>query len=185
MKVTYYGYHLKVNETLYLNSVATLLRKYVQHGNSKLRSSFVNGSGDSIFLFRRTPNFYALVVTKDNEIIKKINSDSVTYEDIRNDLEANERIGFASYIFIDKDHYAIASTVQGPKNKTFVDFMNQLLDKLHINAEFRSSPFSSQVTRDEVLTLDFIGKTTFEMQAIFLLIKIIMLLHQELICSGS
>lgn len=162
MKVTYYGYHLKVNDTLYLNSAITLLRKYVQHGNSVLKNSFINGTGDSIFLFRRTNNFYALIVTKDNEIIKKINSENVTYEDIREDLEENERIGFASYIYFDRDHYAIASTVQGPKNKTFVDFINQLFEKLHINADFISAPFSSKVSRDEVLELDFVGKTTFE-----------------------
>jgi len=162
MKITYYGYHLKVNDSLYLHSVVTLLRKYVQHGNNILKNSFINSSGDSVFLFRRTNNFYALIVTKDNEIIKKINSDNVTYEDIRDDLEDNERIGFASYIYFDRDHYAIASTVQGPKNKTFVDFINQLLDKLHINADFESSPFPTKISRDEILSLGFVGKTTFE-----------------------
>lgn len=162
MKINYHGYYFKTGEQLHLNSMVTLLRKFIQHGNREIKGSFCNSTDDKVFLFQRTNNFYSLIVTKDNEIIKKINSENVTYEDIQDDLEANESIGFASYIFLDRDHYAIASTMQGPKNKTFVNFINDLLSKLHINAEFITSPFASKISRDQALNMGFVGRTTFE-----------------------
>lgn len=164
MKVTYYNYQFLHDGTSYLNSAVDLLRKFEEHGNTQFKSGFKNSNGDSLFLFKETNSLYSLIVTKDSELIKKINSEKLTYEDLKDDLNENEQIGFASYIFIEKDHYAIASTVQGPKNKSFVDFMNQLLEKLHLNIEFLSNPFPTKISRDDVLALDYVGKTTFEIQ---------------------
>ena len=164
MKVTYFSYQLTNGEQLHLHSIVPLLRKFIGNANNTMKASFTNASGDSVFLFpiRNSNNCYALMVTKDNEIIKKINADEITYEDIQDDLNDNEKIGFASYVLVDRDHYAIASTVQGPKNKTFTDFINQLLDMLHLNAEFQCSPFPSRITQEQATELEFVGRTTFE-----------------------
>ena len=162
MKVTYFSYQLQRNDQLHLHNIVPLLRKFISNSNNEMKGSFVNKNDDSVFLFPITQNCYALMVTKDNELIKKINSSEVTYNDIRNDLNENEKIGFASYVMVDQDHYAIASTVQGPKNKTFTDFINQLLKKLHLDIEFQCSPFPSKITQDDAVELEFIGRTTFD-----------------------
>lgn len=164
MKVTYHSYFFEDENGQHLNSVVNLLKKFIKHGNNKLKADFISASGDNLFLFKESNTLYSLIITKDNELIKKINSENVTYEDIRNDLDDNESIGFASFVHIDTDHYAIASTVQGPKNKSFVEFMNQLLEKLRLNISFYSIPFPSKISREDVLTFDHIGKTVFEVE---------------------
>lgn len=162
MKLTYYSYHLKNQDNLYLISILDLLVAFDKYAPIKLKNSFFNHSGENIFLIKKTNNIFLIIVTKNNEIIKRINSKNLTVQDIKESLSDGESVGFVSYIFIDKDHYAIASTVQGPKNSSFVFFVEQLFKYLGFNYEFKSSPFPVNVSKDDVMTLPFVGRTTFE-----------------------
>ncbi|TVU62998.1 hypothetical protein FQP88_09025 [Vibrio atlanticus] len=162
MKLTYYSYYLKLNDSRIRTSIADLLRSYANNGSSPLKRSFLNKSGQSIFLIQQTHNLFALLTTKDDELIKKINADDFTYEDIYDDLEANEKIGFASYIHMDTDHYGIVSTSQGPKNSSFLFFIEQLFNILSLPYEFVSRPFPVQVSTTDVMRMNSVGRTTIE-----------------------
>lgn len=164
MKLTYYSYHLKKNDNKYRFSILELLRAYVQNAPSNMKRSFVSKSNETIFLLPRTnQHLFTLITTKNNELIKIINSDSFTYEDIQDDLNENETVGFASYVYVEGDHYAIASTSQGPKNSSFVYFIDQLFTALYLSYDFKAMPFPVQVTANDVMTMNSVGRTTFEM----------------------
>jgi hypothetical protein len=165
MKLTYYSYYLQRNTTKYRSSVLTFLQTYSQNAPAALKRSFVSRSGESIFLLQRSTHLFTLLTTKNNELIKIINSDQFTYEDIGDDLADNEKIGFASYVYLENDHYAIASTSQGPKNSSFVYFVEQLLSSLGLGYKFKSAPFPVQVTSNDVMTMNSVGRTTFEVSA--------------------
>ncbi|MFM4925228.1 hypothetical protein ACK3ZY_02110 [Aeromonas caviae] len=166
MKLTYYSYYFKRNENKYRHTVLALLRAYVQNAPAHMKRSFVSRSGETIFIITNTnPHLFTLITTKNNELIKIINSDSFTYEDIRDDLEDNEKVGFASYIYVDNDHYAIASTSQGPKNSSFVYFIEQLLVSLSLTYSFIATPFPVRVSSSDVMTMNSVGRTTFEVSA--------------------
>jgi len=166
MKLTYYSYHLKQNDNKYRFTILELLRAYVQNAPANMKRSFVSRSNETIFLLPRvSQHLFILITTKNNELIKKINSDSFTYEDIQDDLHENETVGFASYVYVENDHYAIASTSQGPKNSSFVYFIEQLFRALSLQYDFKALPFPVQVSANDVMTMNSVGRTTFEMSA--------------------
>lgn len=166
MKLTYYSYYFKRNDNQYRHTVLDLLRAYVQNAPAHLKRSFVSRSSETIFLIpSNNAHLFTLITTKNNELIKIINSDNFTYEDIRDDLDENEKVGFASYVYIENDHYAIASTSQGPKNSSFVYFIEQLLSSLSLTYDFIATPFPVQVSSSDVMTMNSVGRTTFEVSA--------------------
>ncbi|WP_369473238.1 hypothetical protein, partial [Vibrio jasicida] len=159
IKLTYYSYCLKRNDNLYRSSILELLRAYVAHAPATMKRSFRSRSGETIFLLpSNSAHLFTLITTKNNELIKIINSDDFTYEDIREDLEDHEKVGFASYVYIETDHYAIASTSQGPKNSSFVYFVEQLLSTLSLAYNFIASPFPVQVSASDVMTMNSVGR---------------------------
>lgn len=65
---------------------------------TKLRVPF-DHAAEKVFIKKVADPVYLIVKTKDNELIKSINSQNYDIEDIYAKLERNQKIGFASYLY--------------------------------------------------------------------------------------
>lgn len=160
MKITYYKYYIKRNSHHIQYDMRPFLNTFVNIKSVKFKNSFTASGGEKLFVFHVAMNIYLFVIIKDGEIVKAINSNKLSHEDIHERLEEDERLGFASYIYMDKNYYGIASTFFGPKNTYWTDFINDLIQRLNINNfYFESTPFPVAATRNEIIDLSFKGST--------------------------
>ncbi len=160
MKITYYKYHFLHKKKRIQYDIRPFLKAFTKIKSVKFKNSFSATGGDNLFLFNISDKIYLFVIIKDNEIVKAINSNKLSHKDIHDKLEEDERLGFASYIYVSKRYYGIASTFFGPKNTYWTDFINNLLQRLDINGYlFESTPFPTKASRNEVMDLSFKGAT--------------------------
>lgn len=165
MKLGYYSYCIKNrSDQLYQTSIKQLLTNFCSITDKDFTKSF-EYAGDKIFLIRVNPNIFLFALTRDDELIKAINQSSLQVDDIYARLNDDEKLGFGSYIYIDnRCFYGLASTMKGPKNKIWNDFVNMVLARLGLNSyQFISFPIYQTATPDEVEDLEFIGNTIFEL----------------------
>ncbi len=162
MKITYYTYFVKNNNGMWHHNLLPFLHRFVEYNNPEFKKTFTY-SQNQLYLFKLTNHIFLFVITKDSEIIKTIDSEALNYGDIYQRLQEDERLGFASYIYVDNLFYGIGSTIGGPKNTVWLDFINQIFMKLNIGKyTIDSFPLPSMATRDEILKMDIVGRTTFE-----------------------
>lgn len=163
MKLSYHKYYFQNGSNRCQHNLLPLLENFVNIDSKPFKNSFFS-HGDNLFLFQLSVQMFLFVVTKDNEIIKSIDSDNFSHQDIHEKLSANENIGFASYVYFADNFYGIASTFYGPKNIIFNNFINDILKKLNLDAyRFESMPFPVEASRETVLKLDFKGAVRFEL----------------------
>ncbi len=165
MKLSYHKYYLKHGSDRHQYNLLPLLEKFVAVDSKALKNSFFS-HGANLFLFQLSVQMFLFIVTKDNEIIKSIDSDNYSFQDIHEKLSVNENIGFASYIYFADNYYGIASTFYGPKNIIFNNFVNDILKKLSLDSYcFESTPFPIEATRDTVLNLEFKSSVRFDLSS--------------------
>lgn len=162
MKLSYYGYFLehKKSKKRYQFDMVPFLKNFCAVVNPKYKNTFISAADEHVYLFKKTSNIFLLVMTKSHEIIKKIDTATIDVDEIYSKLGANDKLGFASYIYIGDCYYGIASTIQGPRNKTLTYFINDIIGSICINNyDFKTFAFLHQASKSEILTLAFIGKT--------------------------
>lgn len=78
-------------------------------------------------------------------------------------LQKGEMIGFASYVLVEKNYLGFATTLLAPRANAFVDFVNDILMKIHLSDyQFKIVPLLDIATRSEILKLPFIGRSTIQ-----------------------
>lgn len=163
MKLSYYGYSvLDVHKNEYhLQQMSEVVSAFCKYNNPAYKNNFVRGA-EHLYLLNVVGNLYLFIQTKNEEIIKKVNSDDISAHEITDDLEDNESIGFASYVYFDKHFIGFASTVYAPRVTAFCDFMDFVIESiLGKNIyKFITHPFKSHAEKQEVLDKPFIGKST-------------------------
>ncbi|MDH4317120.1 MAG: hypothetical protein OEV64_01900 [Desulfobulbaceae bacterium] len=163
MKVTYFKYWILHKENRYRFSILPLLKAFANYNNPEFKKLFTSKSDENLFLFPVKNKIFLFTIVKDNEIVKAINANDLSHEDIHKRLSDDEQLGFASYLYIDDHYYGIASTFFGPKNTYWTDFVNDLFQKLNIHGCWlESAPFPVEASRNEALQLDFKGSTYIE-----------------------
>lgn len=164
MKLNYYGYHfekIKTGEKILAN-IEVVFRQFCAYKNSKLKNQFSH-NGEQLFFLNLQGNLYLFLQTKSQEIIKKVNSQSISVTEITDMLQKGEMIGFASYVLVEKNYLGFATTLLAPRANAFVDFVNSILGKIHLDQyQFKITPLLDMATREEVLQLPFIGRSTIE-----------------------
>ena len=165
MKVTYYNYFLRDSKKRYHFNLDQLLNKFSEIKSSEFLSTF-RYSDNRLYLFKVTSFVYLFIMTRNEELVKAINSKQMSHEDICNRLDGDENLGFSSYIYVDRFFYGIGSSMYGPRNTVFIDFINQILDKANFSLyKFDSVPLPTLATRQEILSMPFIGRTTIEIDS--------------------
>jgi hypothetical protein len=162
MKLSYYGYFLEHKKTkkCYRNTMLPFLKAFCKATNPKYKNSFLSLTDERMYLFNVTTNIFLFVITKSHEIIKKIDTSTINVDEIYSKLGKDDKLGFASFIYFSDNFYGIASTIQGPRNKSFTYFVNSVIQSANITKyEFKSFAYMHQSTKTEVLKLPFIGRT--------------------------
>lgn len=161
MKINYYRYYFKDqnNQTIFY-SIQNLVNKYINNASATYQEQFKTTiSNDNLYIFESTVNdLYFFMRTRDDEIIRKINSAKLTIEDIKDTFNPDEKLGFSSYIYIGKDYIGFASTNLAPRVKDFTDFINQLLKKIDPNLIFELEAIMTELSIADAKKLAFVSK---------------------------
>lgn len=165
MKINYFAYcfeHAQTRERVLFD-----LRDFMKGFCSLDDPNFKNGfkfHDENLYLFPNVEDVFLFLVTRSGEVIQKINSENLSVSEISSLFSENEKLGFASYIIMDKDHFGFASKMWSPKVDIFANYINQLLVSLGIK-DWMFIPHSLlyQATKDNAIKLPYIGKTVIEM----------------------
>ncbi|PWN56200.1 hypothetical protein [Abyssibacter profundi] len=164
MKVSYFGYSIlkQKSDQQYLFDLRPFIRAFVQLDDVKFKSQF-SYADESLFLLPVTDNLYLFLMTRTNEIIRKIKSSDLSVTEIYDLLSADEQIGFASYVYMGASFLGFASTVMAPRSKTFSVFLNELCDAIGLGRyNIILNPLLTQSTKADAMKMDFIGRSVIQ-----------------------
>ena len=161
MKINYFAYYLTKagsNEKV-LFDIRPFLKAFCRLDAPVFKTSF-EYSGELLFLLPHVDDTFLFIITRNSEVIRKINTNDMKVEDIQQLLEEKEHIGFASYVLVKEDFIGFASTTFAPKFAMLNHFINELFEKLGIvGHKLVMIPLSSQSSKQEVINMPFIGTT--------------------------
>lgn len=168
MKLNYYAYYLhnSSNNKDYRLDLRPILKNFFEHGTVKFKSGF-NYNDENVYLLRSHSDLFVYMMTRSHEIIKRINRHDLSVKEIYDILEKDEQLGFVSYVYFSsynkQPFFSQASTLMAPRAKSLLEFINDLFKKLGLgHYEIYSLPLMHQATKEEVLTLPYLGKTSIE-----------------------
>ncbi len=131
MKVNYFGYYIIKEPTgeKYLTSISGLLKSFCKYDNSELKNKF-SYEDENLYLLHHVGDTFLFMQTRNNELIKKINTQNISLGEIHSLLSENEKIGFASYVLLKDDYFGYGSTLLAPKVDVFIGYINELLRRI-------------------------------------------------------
>lgn len=165
MKVNYFGYYLKNTNTgkSVLFDLRNLLKEYCKLNAAKFKNNFSHND-EKLYLLHSVSDAYLFLMTRSNELIRKVNTNDITVGEIKNLLDQNEQLGFASYILFKENAFGFGSTLLAPKVDVFSKYINDLLEALGITEwRFVSQALLYQATKEEALSFEHVGRTTIEL----------------------
>jgi len=162
MRLGYYGYFLTRGHQKYQYNILPILKNFAKIKACDFSKIIIDDLEEEVFFKYLGSNRFMLILTKNKEIIKAINSETGDAADIYDKIEKNNKLGFASYI---KFHdsalgYAICSTVGGPKNNILSDTINKILSKIQSGTDpiiFYSVAVTESSTIQDIKRLPFVG----------------------------
>jgi hypothetical protein len=167
MKLNYYGYYFYevAKERRILMSIKDFLIGFCNFDNATFKNTLIHND-EKIFLLNQRSDLFLFLKTKDTEIVKTIDKQNISVEEISSRLALNESIGFVSYIMVKSNYIAFASTQLAPSVTAFTSLVNELLTRLNCHAyQFRLNAFTEKLSRGDALKMDFIGSTAIEVNS--------------------
>lgn len=165
MKVNYFGYSLKntVSGKNILFDLKLFLKEFCKLDFPKFKNGFSHND-EKLYLLHTVGDSYLFLMTRSNELIRKVNTNDITVSEIKNLLDQNEQLGFASYLLFKENVFGFASTLLAPKVDIFTKYINDLLEALGITEwTFVPQALLYQATKEEALKFEYIGRTTIEL----------------------
>lgn len=138
MKLRYFGYYLRNFDTQkkFLFNIKPIVDAFISSNNMDLKSSFERGD-DKLYLTPITghKNIYYFIRTSDDDFIKRINEKNLTVTDIVDKLSANEKVAYASHVYLSEIDcvMACASGISCPRFDDFADYINELFNKVGLD----------------------------------------------------
>lgn len=161
MKINYFAYYLTKagSDEKVLFDIRPFLKAFCRLDAPAFKASF-KYSDELLFLLPHVGDTFLFIITRNSEVIRKINTSDMKIEDIQQLLDEKEHIGFASYVLIKDDFIGFASTTFAPKFIMLNHFINEIFENLGI-VEHKLSmiPLSAQSSKKEVINMPFIGTT--------------------------
>lgn len=164
MKVTYFASGVKdVNtEAKSLFDIRPFLRAFCRLQAPRFKNSFVI-SDENVYLIHHIDDVFLFVMTKDKEVVRRIDSSDISVSGINELLGSDEHLGFASYVVLKENFIGFGSTIFAPKVDIFVTYVNKLLAAAgNSDVEFYLHALMYQATKDEAHEFDHIGTTHIE-----------------------
>lgn len=167
MRINYYRYYFKYQNKVTFYSIQNLIYQYLHNAPATFQEQFKTTiSNDNLYIFETTiNNLYFFMRTRDDEVIRKINSSKLTIEDIKATFNPDEKLGFSSYIYVDQDYIGFASTNLAPKASDFTDFMNQLVQKIDSNLIFELEAIMTELSAADAKKLAFVSRAHIKVPA--------------------
>ena len=165
MKVNYFGYYLKntVSGKNILFDLKSFLKEFCKLDAPTFKNNFSHND-EKLYLLHNVTDTYLFLMTRSNELIKKVNTSDITVGEINNLLNQDEQLGFASYVLFKENVFGFGSTLLAPKVDIFARYINDLLEALGITEwVFVPQALLYQATKEEALKFDHIGRTTIEL----------------------
>lgn len=162
MRLNYFGYYLEnINENRkHLFDIRQLIRAFCSVESINFKNLFMY-NGEHIYLFPAGNNIYLFLTTRSNEIIKRINTTNLNVGEINEMLTQNEHLGFSSYVYFKNNFIGFASTFFAPKINALIYMVDNIFQQIDLdNYKFMVQSLLHQTTSEEVLNINFIGKTT-------------------------
>lgn len=164
MKISYYGYATRHNPSQkhFLFDIRPFIKAFCNLTNNEFKNKFIH-NGEHVFLLPYTENLYLFLITRTNEIIKKIKASDLSISEIYDLLNQGEHLGFASYIYFGGSFLGFASTIMAPKTNVFVTFLNSLLEEINIKEHcIVLHPLLKQLTHADAMTMQFMGRSVIQ-----------------------
>jgi len=164
MQATYYQYYLTKgsSQKQYRVDIRPFLRKFCSWKTPVFKSKFTH-NGERLYLVHTVGDHFLFLHTLDNEIIKKIDANNLTLDDLKAHL-AGDSAGFASYVNVRDDFFGIACKILSPRCATFAEFINAVLQALKLPYKFHAVALTHQMARKDISKLTRVGKVTVELQ---------------------
>ncbi|EIA1797549.1 hypothetical protein RII69_003979 [Vibrio parahaemolyticus] len=171
MKLRYFGYYLRKFDTQqkFLFNIKPIVDAFIGSTNMELKSSFKRGD-EKLYLthVQGHKNLYYFVRTSDDDIIKRINEQNLTVGDISDNLAANEKVAFASYIYIDPTMHVVAcaSGMSCPRFDDFAEYLNELFRKVKLgNYEVNIDALTANSSKKELLEMEVVNSVYVDVAA--------------------
>lgn len=164
MKINYFAYCLSNSVTgdRILFDLRPFLRSFEKNASSIFKNQF-RYSDENIYLVHISGDCYYFVMTRDNNIAKKIDKKKISLSDIKELMDDNEELSFVSYVGFYDNYFSFASTLMAPKHDAFVYFLNSLIEAL---GEFQwkviPEAILHQASKDDILKMNYIGRSSIE-----------------------
>lgn len=166
MRLTYFHYYLHArDETVrrYIVDFDTVLNDYCRSASLDIKDSAMRND-EHLYIQPVVDRTYLFLMTGNQEIIKSVATGGANVSDIYQKLAQNETLGFASYVWVAKEFYGVASTIHGPKNTAFVEFLTYLMKSKGVSGyRIASEALLATATRLDVLRFPVIGRTQIEL----------------------
>lgn len=165
MKVNYFGYCLRNSNTeqKVLFDIRRFLKAYCRFDNIEFKNRFRH-TDEHVYLLHHVDDVFMFIITRSNEIVRKINTNDLSIGEIHSLLEQDEQLGFASYVIVKDNSFGFGSTMLAPKFDVFCSYVNNILEALGIvDWVFNPEALLYRATKAEALQMSFIGKTTIEL----------------------
>ncbi len=162
MKLSYYAYSVTHRPTAehYQFDIRPFINAFCALTDVRFKSQF-KYLDEQVFLLKQSPNLYLFLMTRTNEIIKKIRSSDLNVSEIYDLLQQDEKLGFASYVFIEPSFLGFASTVMAPRFQAFVGFLEDIFAAIGLNEyQFILHPLLHQASKADVMSMDYMGRTS-------------------------
>ncbi|MFA0522791.1 hypothetical protein AB4517_04095 [Vibrio sp. 10N.222.52.C3] len=171
MKLRYFGYYLREfdSQETFLYNIKPIIDAFVSANNIELKSSFKRGD-EKLYLTKvaAQKNLYYFVRTSDDDIIKRVNEQNITVGEISDNLAANEKVAFASYVYIcpERQVIACASGMSCPRFDDLADYINEMFKKVGLNKyEVGLSALTTTSSKTDLLEMEVVNSIYIDVAA--------------------
>lgn len=165
MKVNYFGYCLSSDsqDIKVRYDLRDMLKAFCRYAGPDFKNRFIHND-EHLYLIHHVGDVFYFLTTRSTELVKRVNTASISVEEIESLLEQDEQLGFSSYLILKEDHFGFAATIFAPKIDTFASYINNLFEALGIfQWKFVPRALLYQATRAEALGFSHVGRTTIEL----------------------
>lgn len=165
MRLSYFTYSIQrhSDNTRFLFDIRPFLKAFTLFDNKDFKNSLKRGK-EFLYLDSMGNNFFIFIMTRQNEIIKKIKSSDLTVSEIRDLLASDEQLGFAAYLYVGKSYLAFSSTVMAPRVASFPVFMDKIFQSVGLkDYSFIIHPLLLETDYADAVTMSFLGKANIQL----------------------
>ncbi|OON34643.1 hypothetical protein BTJ39_23795 [Izhakiella australiensis] len=121
---------------------------------------------DDYFIFAHhiSRECYLITKTYDSDLVKRVNKTTLSVDEIKNVLGNDETLAFPSFLLIKDGIIGYACTQHGPRVRELEIYLSS---KMNIEPPYklRLGPLMRDVTKDDALDMEFIGRTTLRVES--------------------